>query len=118
MQAARSTSPGLAPRGTTAGSIEGAGSYVLGDKNLEVGSNDASTEVSGVISGVGGSLTKVGNGTLDLSGTNTYTGATTVDDGCAADHWLHCLGHGGCQCGWNVLDYIRHRRCRQRHDHQ
>ncbi|MFZ1102758.1 MAG: autotransporter domain-containing protein [Hyphomicrobiaceae bacterium] len=54
---------------------------MLGDKNLEVGSNDLSTTVSGVISGVGGSLTKTGNGTLELSGANTYTGATTVDDG-------------------------------------
>jgi autotransporter-associated beta strand protein len=71
----------LGSAGTTAGSIEGAGDYVLGAKNLEVGSNDLSTEVSGVISGVGGSLTKVGSGTLLLSGTNTYTGATTVDDG-------------------------------------
>jgi autotransporter-associated beta strand protein len=72
---------GLGSAGTTAGSIEGAGSYVLGAKNLTVGSNDLSTEVSGVISGVGGSLTKVGSGTFTLTGTNTYTGATTVSDG-------------------------------------
>ena len=52
-----------------------------GAKNLEVGSNDLSTEVSGVISGVGGSLTKVGAGTLNLTGINTYTGVTDVDDG-------------------------------------
>ena len=71
----------LSSAGTTAGSIEGAGSYVLGAKNLEVGSNDLSTTVSGVISGTSGSLTKVGSGTLILSGTNTYTGATDVDDG-------------------------------------
>jgi autotransporter-associated beta strand protein len=71
----------------TAGSIEGAGTYFLGANRLTVGSNNLSTEVSGVISDggsviqTGGSLAKVGNGTLTLSGTNAYTGATTVDAG-------------------------------------
>ena len=72
---------GLTAAGMTAGSIAGAGSYVLGAKNLAVGSNNLSTAVSGVISGAGGSLTKVGTGTLTLSNTNTYTGATTVNGG-------------------------------------
>ena len=75
---------GLSSAGTTAGSIEGAGDHVLGDKNLEVGSNGLSTEVSGAISGAGGSLTKTGSGTLTLSGTNAYTGATVVDAGTLA----------------------------------
>ena len=57
---------------------------MLGDKNLEVGSNGLSTEVSGAIAGVGGSLTKTGSGTLTLSGTNAYTGATVVDAGTLA----------------------------------
>src|SRR6202044_605888 len=65
----------------TAGSIEGAGSYVLGDKQLIVGSNNLSTTVDGVISGIGGSLDKVGNGTLTLTNTNTDTGNTLIDGG-------------------------------------
>ena len=72
---------GLSSAGMTAGSIEGAGGYVLGAKNLAAGNNNLSTIVSGVISGIGGSLTKVGAGTLTLSGINTYTGATTVNAG-------------------------------------
>jgi len=72
---------GLAAAGMTAGSIEGPGSYNLGAKALTVGNNNLSTEVSGIISGTGGALTKVGTGTLVLSGANGYTGATTVNAG-------------------------------------
>jgi outer membrane autotransporter protein len=73
--------------GTTAGSIAGAGTYFLGSKQLTVGSNNLSTTVSGTIedggafSGVGGSLVKVGTGTLTLTGANTYTGGTTINGG-------------------------------------
>ena len=65
----------------TAGSIAGAGTFLLGANELSVGGNNLSTDVSGVISGMGGSLVKVGTGTLTLSGTNTYTGATSVNAG-------------------------------------
>src|SRR6266481_1315588 len=71
----------LSSGGMTAGSIEGAGTFSLGPNQLTVGSNNLSTEVSGVVSGSGGSLVKVGTGTLILSGTNTYTGATVVAGG-------------------------------------
>ncbi|MGY8662713.1 autotransporter outer membrane beta-barrel domain-containing protein [Bradyrhizobium sp. UFLA05-109] len=75
---------GLTNGGTTAGSIEGAGNYVLGTNTLTVGGNGLSTEVSGVISGSGGSLVKVGTGTLTLSGANTYSGDTTIRGGTLA----------------------------------
>ena len=78
---------GLTTSGMSAGSIEGAGIFFLGSKTLAVGSNNLSTEVSGVISdggasfGTGGSLVKVGTGTLTLTAFNTYTGTTTVNGG-------------------------------------
>jgi autotransporter-associated beta strand protein len=81
---------GLTSTGMTAGSIEGAGNYQLASKLLTVGGNNLSTEVSGVIQddrpfgGTGGSLVKVGTGTLTLSGINTYTGPTTVNAGTLA----------------------------------
>jgi len=71
----------------TAGSIAGAGTYFLGSTQLTVGSNNLSTTLSGTIQdggefgGVGGSLVKVGTGTLTIDGAGTYTGGTTVSGG-------------------------------------
>jgi outer membrane autotransporter protein len=74
----------LGDKKLSAGLIAGSGFWRLGANELTVGSNNRSTEVSGVVSGVGGSLVKTGNGTLTLSGANTYTGATIVDAGTLA----------------------------------
>jgi autotransporter-associated beta strand protein len=71
----------LSSGGMTAGSIEGAGTFSLGSNQLTVGSNNLSTTVSGVIRGTGGSLVKIGSGTLTLDGGNSYTGATVVTGG-------------------------------------
>ena len=71
----------------SAGSIEGADYFRLGANELTVGSNNLSTTVSGAITdggnggGTGGSLVKIGAGTLTLTGTNTYTGNTTISAG-------------------------------------
>jgi autotransporter-associated beta strand protein len=66
--------------GLTVGSLEGDGIVLLGHKNLTIGSNNLTTEFSGNIQN-NGSLTKVGTGTLTLSGANTYNGSTTVTAG-------------------------------------
>lgn len=62
----------------TVGSLAGvAGSIVSNNGVLTVGSINTNTAFAGVISGPG-SLVKTGAGTLTLSGSNTYTGVTTV----------------------------------------
>jgi autotransporter-associated beta strand protein len=98
----------------TAGSIEGAGDYVIGGGNtLIVGSNNLSTEVSGVIfDGCGcgsGSLVKVGLGTLILSGTNFYTGTTDINGGALfvsgsiASSSLTSVNNGGTLAGTGTV---------------
>ncbi|WP_133645486.1 autotransporter outer membrane beta-barrel domain-containing protein [Paraburkholderia flava] len=83
------------------GSLSGAGNVYLGGNNLALGNRGLDDVISGTIAdgespqlaaydasigesfpaGVGGALTKVGNGTLTLSGKNSYTGGTSFDGG-------------------------------------
>ena len=57
----------------TIGSLEGDGLVFLGVRKLTIGSNNGSTTFSGVIQGAGG-VTKIGTGTLTLSGSQHLHG--------------------------------------------
>ena len=103
----------LTSAGMTAGSIQGAGNYLLGSKTLTVGSNNLSTMVAGVISdggGTGGALTKVGTGTLTVTGINTYTGASTINggtlvvNGSIANSSIVTVNSGGTLSGTGIVD--------------
>lgn len=48
--------------------------------SLSVGNNNSNTTFSGAIGGLG-SLIKIGSGTLTMTGTNTYSGATAINQG-------------------------------------
>jgi autotransporter-associated beta strand protein len=71
----------------SAGSINGAGLFNLGQNELTVGGNNLSTNVTGVIAdggaggGSGAKLIKTGTGNMILSGNNTYSGGTTISAG-------------------------------------
>jgi len=73
--------------GVGVGSVEGSGVVFLGANNLTVGANNLNTTFSGIIQdgglngGTGGSLTKIGEGKLILTGANTYTGGTVIKHG-------------------------------------
>ena len=68
------------------GGLAGSGSGSLTDKSggypatLSIGGDGASTTFTGALSGSGG-LTKTGSGILVLSGSNTYSGGTTIAAG-------------------------------------
>jgi outer membrane autotransporter protein len=113
---------GLSSGGMTVGSIQGAGTYILGSKTFTVGLNNLSTEVSGIIedggtvvqnaatvpaeesqSTTGGSLIKVGTGTLTLSGMNTYTGGTTIDAGTLMVNSAQALSFGNVTVNGGIL---------------
>jgi T5SS/PEP-CTERM-associated repeat protein/autotransporter-associated beta strand protein len=72
---------GLSTFGMTSGSIAGAGNFFLNSKILTTGGLNTSTTVSGSIDGEGGSLIKVGAGTLSLTGSNSFTGELEVRAG-------------------------------------
>jgi autotransporter-associated beta strand protein len=77
----------------TIGSLAGVGNVTLGSGTLTAGGANTSTTFSGVLSGTGG-LTKAGDGTLILSGANTYTGATTINAGTLQIASLTALPNG------------------------
>ena len=86
--------------GAAVGSLEGAGTVNLGSHELVVGSNNLDTTFSGLLQDGGllggdhGSLTKIGTGTLTLSGASRYTGGTTISNG-----WLFVTNRSGSATG-------------------
>jgi autotransporter-associated beta strand protein len=65
----------------TIGSLTGSGIVELLDGTLITGNDNTDTTYTGVISGIGGNLTKTGSATFTLTGDNAYTGTTFVKGG-------------------------------------
>jgi len=62
----------------SAGDITGSGTLTASSVSA---TNASAAAISAVLAGTGTALTKSGNGTLTLTGSNTHTGATTVNAG-------------------------------------
>lgn len=92
------------------GSLSGAGRVYLGASELVLGGLNGNDQLSGPIFDgfspeitsltgnpivlTGGRLTKIGTGTLTLSGNNSYTGATTVSGGTLAAGAMNTFSPG------------------------
>jgi filamentous hemagglutinin family protein len=92
----------LSGAGVTVDSLDGAGTVDLGGKTLTIGSGNTPWTFSGVLAdggiggGTGGSLVMDDpNVTGILSGTNTYTGNTTIKNGTLSVSADANLGNGG-----------------------
>lgn len=96
----------------TVGSFEGDGLHFLGSKTLVSGTNNLSTTVTGTISdgggsgGTGGSLIKIGTGTLTLTSINTYTGGTQVVAGTLRVGDDSALGSGALTLNGGTFDTL------------
>ena len=108
----------LASFNQTIGSLAGTGGVTLGSATLTTGNDNTSTIFSGTISGAGG-LTKIGSGTLLLTGANTYAGPTNINAGILDVNGSLSLVRV-CQC-WRHADGQRHCRraqCLERWHHR
>jgi fibronectin-binding autotransporter adhesin len=90
----------IAGGSNTIGSLTGGGAaggnVTLGGNTLTIGTlNTSSPAFAGSISGSGGSITKVGTGTLTLAGSSSYTGGTNVNLGILALQATSAAGTGG-----------------------
>ena len=95
---------------STLGGLTGSRALNMGGYTLSVGNNGSSNNYSGDLSN--GALIKTGGGTLTLSGTNSYTGNTTLSGGTLRLENTSALGNSilGMVTRHHAATALRHRR--------
>ncbi|HBK47232.1 MAG TPA: hypothetical protein DDZ67_12530 [Xanthomonadaceae bacterium] len=111
------------------GSLSGEGTVILGNNTLVLGGRGGNDRIGGTIAdngtyynlGIaidfasanaptagssGGALVKIGAGTLTLTGVNSYSGGTTVEEGALAVERDANLGSGGLTLDGGTLRYL------------
>ena len=69
------------PSATTIGDLTGSGVVKLGANELLFGTTNTPIIFGGSIQGTGGSIEKQGSGTVNFTGSSTYSGTTTISSG-------------------------------------
>ena len=94
------------------GSLAGNGQITLGSATLSVGNDGTSTTYSGAAFGTGG-ITKIGAGTLTLTGSSGYTSATVIKagvlqlgDGTTSGFINNSSGVSGLAAGTLAFNYV------------
>ena len=78
---------------STLGGLTGSRNLDMSTHTLSIGNNGQSTTYSGVLSN--GGLTKVGSGTLALSGVNTFSGTMSINEGTVSvGSWNNASSNG------------------------
>jgi autotransporter-associated beta strand protein len=77
---------------STLGGLAGSRNLDMGGRTLSIGNNNASTTYSGILSN--GALTKIGDGTLTLTGSSTYSDGTRVNGGTLTAGHASAFGAG------------------------
>jgi len=78
--------------GSLASAGEGVSNVTLGSSSLTIGQDGTDSSFTGVISGGGGSVTKVGGGTLTLNSANSFSGGLTLLEGTLRVTTISALG--------------------------
>ena len=79
--------------GGTAGNAGTTSANITNNSQLVLNRSDAALSLGGVING-SGSITKLGSGTVALTGANTYQGSTTISNGAISLNSSSTLGDG------------------------
>jgi fibronectin-binding autotransporter adhesin len=103
INSALSLSNSIYVRNNSTGTLNVNGNISAGSNSITLDGTGINTTLSGIISGTGASVIKNDAGTATLSGANTYTGGTTINNGTLNANNATALGSGTVTLGGGTL---------------